>query len=570
MQNPDQLSPAQPTMPMRGISQQTQVNHPHSTMPLRAAQTRQRAHQRVEVVSSYQNSSPPVIPRPVALIPFPTSKPKSSGKPFFIALLIAVLSLFLLACGGLSLGAMLIYGGGILPGVSAGGVSLAGLSEAEAANRLQTEWQNITLIDDSTGSIWRVDPAQLGITLDATATAERAYQQGRGDGSLVSAIRGVKLEPVLSVDLGQTRAGFEGLIAEIETPAVNAGVRLVNGVVEATPPQNGRMLDVATTIAQIERNAAKALAGGQIELIMQDTLPEIIDATLMVEAARALLTNPLTVRLYDPVTGDRVDWNAPPEQWAGWLISQNAPNSPTGLALSVEDTPVRAFLTDNASRLLDSSRYLDYDNAVSAIQTAISQNQTNATVRVYHRDRQHVVQSGETIISIAWDYGVPYPWVEQANNGISALSVGQTITIPSADNFFQFEPVANKRIEVSITEQRVRVYENGGLKWDWAASTGISSSPTWKGVYQIISHEPNAYAANWDLWMPNFMGVYQPIPGQDFTNGFHGFPTRGGGQLLWENSLGTKVTYGCILLSNTNIQQLYDWAEHGVVVEILP
>jgi lipoprotein-anchoring transpeptidase ErfK/SrfK len=70
--------------------------------------------------------------------------------------------------------------------------------------------------------------------------------------------------------------------------------------------------------------------------------------------------------------------------------------------------------------------------------------------------------------------------------------------------------------------------------------------------------------------MPNFMGVYQPIPGADFTNGFHGFPTRGGGQLLWENSLGTRVTYGCILLSNTNIGLLYDWAEPGVVVEIMP
>jgi lipoprotein-anchoring transpeptidase ErfK/SrfK len=64
------------------------------------------------------------------------------------------------------------------------------------------------------------------------------------------------------------------------------------------------------------------------------------------------------------------------------------------------------------------------------------------------------------------------------------------------------------------------------------------------------------------------MGVYRPVPGADFTNGFHGFPTRGGGQLLWENSIGTRVTYGCILLSNTNIRLLYDWAEEGVVVEI--
>jgi lipoprotein-anchoring transpeptidase ErfK/SrfK len=160
--------------------------------------------------------------------------------------------------------------------------------------------------------------------------------------------------------------------------------------------------------------------------------------------------------------------------------------------------------------------------------------------------------------------------VQQANGGIENVSIGQQIVIPSPDNFLYFDPVPDKRVEVSISQQRVRVYENGALKWDWGASTGINSSPTWPGLYQIISHVPNAYAANWNLWMPNFLGVYQPIPGSEFTNGFHGFPTRGGGQILWENSIGTRVTYGCILLSNTNSKLLYDWAEDGVVVRILP
>jgi lipoprotein-anchoring transpeptidase ErfK/SrfK len=70
--------------------------------------------------------------------------------------------------------------------------------------------------------------------------------------------------------------------------------------------------------------------------------------------------------------------------------------------------------------------------------------------------------------------------------------------------------------------------------------------------------------------MPNFMGIYQPAPNVEFMNGFHGFPTRDGANLLWTNNLGTPVTYGCILLSNENAAQLYEWAEQGVIVEILP
>jgi lipoprotein-anchoring transpeptidase ErfK/SrfK len=89
-------------------------------------------------------------------------------------------------------------------------------------------------------------------------------------------------------------------------------------------------------------------------------------------------------------------------------------------------------------------------------------------------------------------------------------------------------------------------------------------------VFQVQSHEPNAYAGNWDLWMPNFMGIYQPVPTSEFMNGFHGFPTRGSSQLLWTGDLGRRVTYGCILIHSDNAAALYDWAEEGVVVEIEP
>ncbi len=70
--------------------------------------------------------------------------------------------------------------------------------------------------------------------------------------------------------------------------------------------------------------------------------------------------------------------------------------------------------------------------------------------------------------------------------------------------------------------------------------------------------------------MPYFMGIYRPVPTVDFMNGFHGFPTRDGATLLWTSSLGSPVTFGCILLSTENAEVLFSWAEAGVVVEIRP
>jgi lipoprotein-anchoring transpeptidase ErfK/SrfK len=553
---------------------------PRSPQPRAAAQPVYSAQQPMPAPPMHPypaaNGQPPHAPQMQQTLvqqPMPTVKnlpPRPAAKPkrraWWLIPLIGMVGFFGVLLVGVLVAVTALYSGGILPNVSAAGVDLGGMSVEEASAALQTQWTSLTLTDTTTGEVWEIEPQQLGITLDANATANRAYEQGRSDGSALVALRGVDVAPVLMIDSQVARDGLEALRTELDKPAQNAGVEVVNGEVRAKAPQSGRMLDVTTTLALLEKNSG-ALADGRFEIIRNTTQPEVTDASALVETARQLLAQPLNIRVFDPVTGDIIQWDAAPEIWATWLTATAEADSPTGLALAVNHEQVGAYLDENAN-VLDSTRYLDNDNAITAIEQAVQRGDLQATLRVYHHDREHVVQSGETIISIAWDYGVPYPWIQQANPGVDALSVGQTLTIPSQDNFFQYDPVPDKRIVVSISQQKAWVYENGAVKWEWGVSTGINNSPTWPGVYQIISHEPNAYAANWDLYMPNFMGVYQPIPGQDFTNGFHGFPTRGGGQLLWENSIGTKVTYGCILLNNTNIQLLYDWAPEGVVVEI--
>jgi lipoprotein-anchoring transpeptidase ErfK/SrfK len=202
---------------------------------------------------------------------------------------------------------------------------------------------------------------------------------------------------------------------------------------------------------------------------------------------------------------------------------------------------------------------------------AMKSDRWRAEVRIYHHMRQHAVEPGDTLARIGRYYGIPYPWLQQANPWASeGLRAGQMLTIPSPDELLPLPIVAGKRIVVSISQQYMWVYEDGALKWEWAVSTGIESSPTHPGVFQVQSHEPNAYAASWDLWMPHFVGIYRPVPTVDFMNGFHGFPSRGGTQVLWTGNLGRPVTYGCILIHSDNAAALYEWAEEGVIVQVDP
>jgi lipoprotein-anchoring transpeptidase ErfK/SrfK len=511
-----------------------------------------------------------IIPAPRAPLQQRTRQATKAVKgkfPRWLLLLpVAFFALMMLFVGGAMLLIFFSYSNSILPRVQVADIELGGLSQEEAAQELSQNWGSITLSDGR--QVSQLNASALGIQLDAQATAAEAFAEGHGEGGFEGFVKKVYIAPVLTVDATTMQAELDRIAPNFMVAPVDAGVHFENGQVSATEPQYGRLVDTAATVRALQGDNS-LLADGILELVMVDVAPAVLDSSPILAQAQALLSSPLDIRVFDPVTGDSAYWSVPTQSWANWLTASSDPGSPIGLSLSADPAQVEAYLSQEASAQLDNSRYLEMSDAVESIRSALSAGRPqDVFVTVHHRERSYVVQSGDTITSIAWNFGIPYLYIMDANGGIQDVSVGQTITIPPADIFVTAPVNPNKRIVVSISEQRTRVYENGQVIYDWPSSTGIASSPTWTGVYQIISHEVNAYAANWDLYMPDFMGVYQPVPNSDFTNGFHGFPTRGGGQLLWENSLGTRVTYGCILLSNTNIAILYDWAEEGVVVEI--
>ena len=504
---------------------------------------------------------------PALRIPASVQKKKRSYRWVWLLSAMVVCMLFCVI-GAFSLGIMFVYSNGILPAISVSGIELGGLSEQEATAKLNSEWDTLVLRDGD--RTWPINPATLGIILDAEATAKNAYDIGRTSGNPINALIGkLEVKPVVSINPDTATVEFGRIAEQINIPPIDASVGFENDRVIAVPSINGRAIDLYETVQRLPQLVQTASKSGEIELVMVEIAPYVTDVAPIIAQAEALLSRPLEIRVFDPVTGDTVIWSLPSNEWGQWLKVTPDESRAIGLALNANPDAVRDFLVRHASNVLDSTRTLDLESGVQSIVEAIKSGDPSAGyVQVKHQERVHTVQVGESITSIAWDYGIPYLYIQNLNNGIESVSVGQQIKIPSADIFLSRSVNPAKRIVVSISNQNVKVYENNQLKWDWVASTGISDSPTWTGIYQIQSHVDNAYAANWNLHMPNFMGVYQPVPGADFTNGFHGFPTRGGGQLLWENSLGRKVTYGCILLSNTNIQQLYHWAEEGVVVEI--
>jgi hypothetical protein len=66
--------------------------------------------------------------------------------------------------------------------------------------------------------------------------------------------------------------------------------------------------------------------------------------------------------------------------------------------------------------------------------------------------------------------------------------------------------------------------------------------------------------------MPNWLGIYWA---GSLENGIHALPILSNGQRLWDGYLGTRVSFGCVILGIADAQTLYDWADVGTPVVIL-
>lgn len=468
----------------------------------------------------------------------------------------------------------------IVPGVWIEDLPVEGLTLRQATYEIDRIWNvnhSLKLIDNTdVGRTWEISPSEVGLSVDSEATAKLAFDIGRQRdirtalSSMYSArTQPVRIHPIVNLDPAVAQAGLENWAVRAAVAPVDGYVRIDEGTLTARDGQDGKTIDLTATGDFLASSADAVMTEyGFLPLIMRSVAPEIGSVSDATGEAQRLMNASFSLRAYDPVTDEWLEWTPGLGIIAGWLEVERQGEGTLRTALSVEliEERLDAYV-EGLNESLGEERYFDVSQAVAEANAGLVGSPTDP-ILIHYRPTTRQVGYGETWISIGWRIGIP-PWRVQAENpqisGRNPLP-GETINIPARDANLALPIVIGKRIVVSISEQHMWVYENGELRSDHVVSTGIARSPTMPGVFQIESHYENAYASNWDLWMPNFMGIYDALPG--FTNGFHGLPTLSNGVRLWANVLGRPASYGCIILDLDAAQELYDWAEDGVIVEV--
>jgi vancomycin resistance protein YoaR len=189
-------------------------------------------------------------------------------------------------------------------GVTVAGVPLQGLDEqaaaAAVAGQVAAKLGTVELRAGEGGSqSYTLD--QLGISVDAEATAQKAYEAGRRVLPLGLEVwlpgGGADVAPVVRVDPARYTEGLEALRAQVDVPAEDARLKLVGERLAVVPARSGREVDAVA----LERAILTSLAAGRPyagPVPTQEVKPEVstVDAEARASAAASYLAVPITLR----------------------------------------------------------------------------------------------------------------------------------------------------------------------------------------------------------------------------------------------------------------------------------
>ena len=467
--------------------------------------------------------------------------------------------------------------GQIMPGVTVAGMPLEGMSLQRAERELDRAWNNelrITAVDTSDANrAWVVAPIEFGLGVDAEATAMRAFAVGRGQGlikGIATWVRGfyepVEVIPWVVVDEVIAREGLEAWEADIGIPPVEAQLSLEGGVVQYQAGRSGWVLDVDASLVLLQDDPSTILIKDRlVPLVTVPSDPAILDASAVAEQIDGMLQAEVDLEAYDAVTDEYFTWTPDRELIASWFELRR---SSSAIRLNINADSIEMYL-ETLDSSLGEERTFDHDAAGSVLRNAF-EGHSSEPILIRYLPTSYIIVSGDNLVSIGFKVSMPFWKLLDENPLLSrrGLRVGESLVVPPKDSLLELPIVIGKRIIINISQQRMWVYQDGDLYREYVISTGIDSSPTMPGIFQITTHEPNAYASIWDLYMPHFMGIYYATP--DLLNGIHGLPLLSSGRRLWADVLGRPASYGCIILNLGAAEELYNWAENGVVVEIQP
>lgn len=284
------------------------------------------------------------------------------------------------------------YSDKIYPGVSVAGVPLGGLTVDEAASAVTdalTPYPGPDVTLRFGDRQWVLSASDLGVYVDASATASQAFAIGRhglagsGTASVLEMLEGLQQDmvdqwaamrdgvavlPILARD-EDLQAQVVARIAEEVNVAPVEGALSIDGLqVTGAPGRLGRAMDIETTRNALAQ-AVRSGSGTTIDVPWQELRPAVLSVDAAVAKAKTVLGRSLV--LTADALGGPQQFSADAAQVRGWLTltPTTQPDGSVALDIRLDEEQVKTFVAGIA-RQLDRPAFdgsIDWDRAAGQV-----------------------------------------------------------------------------------------------------------------------------------------------------------------------------------------------------------
>jgi lipoprotein-anchoring transpeptidase ErfK/SrfK len=300
----------------------------------------------------------------------------------------------------------------------------------------------------------------------------------------------------------------------------------------------------------------------------RQVFPLANEANAAVNQINQWMNRPFSLNVWR--NGSAVNRAVLPRERMPWMLTSEEPR---GLVAGLNLEGVRRYLKE-VNLALGSDAEIRLDEAAGQVAAALQRGDDSVWLVAPRAQVRHTIESGDTFDALSDRYGIPAPRLIAANPGAQAngLAVGKELVIPDQNSMLPaaIAPDNLKHVEVDLTAQALYAYDGPQRVLSATISSGIPQWRTLTGVFQVLAREDEACNELAHVRMPNWLTLYDltDTSAGAASNGIHALPILQSGKRLWAGYLGKPVSFGCIVMSVTDSEFLYPWADLGTPVVI--
>ncbi|UYG15522.1 L,D-transpeptidase/peptidoglycan binding protein [Brachybacterium huguangmaarense] len=451
------------------------------------------------------------------------------------------------------------YDGKALPGTTVLGQDVAGQSPAQIADLVTTHAEAVTVTVTTNGEAREATLADLGVSVDAQATAAKAADHS-GDvvNTVKSAFDGTRtIEPVVSVDSAVAGQYAKSLVSDEDAAATDAQVVYDEDAKtwSVEPGKAGQGVDPAAFVEAVSTQAP-ALKSFSIEQQTQEVQPAISDEaaqqavdTIEQRLDQTVIVTSANGKSYEASKKTRGDWYSPVLNEAG-----------DGYDVKVDDSKVADWVSGRAEKVsvepVDGIEQVDDAGNVTKV---ISEKKDGSEVSNADAVTQQIVTglNEGSNVEASFETAPVAAKVTKAKTPTASTDSSTTATA---------EPTGEKWIDVNLSDKTLTAYVGETPVYGPKKIVdGKKGYETVTGTFHIYNRLEKQDMTNASKYPESDSRYYytKDVPWvQYFEGGYaiHGAP--------WRSSFGYSGSHGCVNMRPSEAKWVYNWASMGTKVVV--